>query len=140
MKIWYSISILEDSQKFQPKKEKRKRLVPEIIEKWAMIINKNKINGTKQLKASGYEWDWAGSGVHRRRGRDKADGQACVGVGLTHTHSAVLQSPIPCLAIAAGDPCSLHPSFLFNVHILIHTTLIIFHQTKQWKQFWLNWK
>ena len=114
MKIWYSISILEDSQKFQPKKEKRKRLVPEIIEKWAMIINKNKINGTKQLKASGYEWDWAGSGVHRRRGRDKADGQACVGVGLTHTHSAVLQSPIPCLAIAAGEtpaPFTL-PSYL----------------------------
>ena len=112
MKIWYSISILEDSQKFQPKKEKRKRLVPEIIEKWAMIINKNKINGTKQLKASGYEWDWAGSGVHRRRGRDKADGQACVGVG--HTHSAVLQSPIPCLAIAAGEtpaPFTL-PSYL----------------------------
>ena len=50
---------------------------------------------------------------------------------VTHTHSAVLQSPIPCLAIAAGDPCSLHPSFLFNVHILIHTTHIIFHQTKQ---------
>ena len=41
--------------RFQPKREKRKRLVPEIIEKWAMIINKNKINGTKQLKASGYE-------------------------------------------------------------------------------------
>ena len=42
--------------RFQPKREKRKRLVPEIIEKWAMIIiNKNKINGTKQQKASGYE-------------------------------------------------------------------------------------
>ena len=34
------------------------RFQPEIIEKWAMIIinkNKNKINGTKQQKASGYE-------------------------------------------------------------------------------------
>ena len=35
----------------------------------------------------------------------------------------------------AADPCSLHHSFLFNVHILIHTTLIIFHQTKNENNF-----
>ena len=69
-----------------------------------IIINKNKINGTKQVGMSETELE-VGS-TEDVEGIKLTEG---IGVGRTHTQCR------------AADPCSLHHSFLFNVHILIQT-------------------